>query len=147
MSTATQKPQFPQKPSLTTLKLLTRAKLLLEHALSHASSPSGIDPLVAIHGLDNAIEFTLRISADHLDFETITGRSFPDSELAQMAGELNRLFMDCASTGLPYYSEIKTLRRVRNLVQHGGIDPGSDLNRFTGISKSFFERIVLDYQC
>ncbi|MFA6500030.1 MAG: helix-hairpin-helix domain-containing protein [Desulfurivibrionaceae bacterium] len=134
--------KLPQKPSLATLKLLTRAKLLLEHALSHASSPSGIDPLVAIHGLDNSIEFTLRIIADHIDFEKITGKTFPESELAQMAGEINRVLRDCASSGLPYYSEIKVLRQVRNLVQHGGIDPGSDLNRFVKITNNFFERII-----
>ncbi len=111
MSTNTQI-QLPQKPSLTTLKLLTRAKPLLEHALSHASSPSGIDPLVAIHGLDNTIEFTLRIIADHIDFEKITGKSFPDSELSQMAGELNRLFRDFASTGLPLRTD-RSLQRWR----------------------------------
>ena len=133
---------LPQTPSDVTLELLTRARGMLEHAVSHSTSTSGIDPLIAIHGLDNAIEYLIRITADALDFEGVTGKAFPASELGQMLGELNQFLTTSCGTPLPYLNELKMLRQVRNLVQHGAVHPGSDLPRFITIAQRFFQRSV-----
>jgi hypothetical protein len=124
------------------MRLLIRARLFLEHAVSHAASPSEIDPMIAIHGLDNTVEFLIRILATHLDFEAVSGKSFPESELAAMAGELNRFLTEQYRERLPYLSELKILRQTRNLVQHDAFSPQSDLAKHVVIVQRFFERAL-----
>ncbi len=142
MKTKNKKLILPITPSLDTLDLLVRAKLLLENALAKASNPSGVDPLIAMLGFDNVIEFLLRIISDHIDYETLTGKNFSETELSQMAGDINKLLKENDLGNLPQFNNIKLLRKVRNLIQHGGLDPGNDLGRFTKITKTFFDEIV-----
>ena len=59
--------RIPKKPDKVTLELLVRARLFLSHAISHSSTNSTIDRMVAIHGLDNTLEFLIRIIIQHLD--------------------------------------------------------------------------------
>lgn len=133
---------IPASPAPETLELLVRARLLLAHAVSHAENPVGVDSLIAVHGLDNVVEFTLRLLSLHLDFEVISGGKFPSSELAEMAGTLDRFLLENYAIHLPYITEIKTLRQVRNLVQHGAMDPGADLRRSVTLVERFFSRVT-----
>ncbi|TDR14626.1 helix-hairpin-helix protein [Marinicella litoralis] len=134
--------RLPITPSHNTLNLLVRAKLLLENALAKASNPSGVDSLIAMLGFDNVIEFSLRIISDHVEYETVTGKIFAETELGQMAGDINRLLKDNDLGNLPQLANIKLLRKVRNLIQHGGLDPGNDLDRFSKVTKTFFDKML-----
>jgi len=96
--------------------------------------------MVAIHGLDNSIENLIRIVADHLDIEGTEG-SFDSKDLGGLAGEVNRYLKDNYGASLPYLSEIKRIRQVRNLVQHGALDPGPDMAQHRRITKRFYQRV------
>lgn len=51
----------PKMPDMITLKQLIRANLFIEHARSHTLSGNEFDNMIAIHNLDNAVEYILRI--------------------------------------------------------------------------------------
>jgi len=134
--------KLPIKPNKTILNLLIRARLLMAHATLHASSNIGIDSMLAIHGMDNTVEYMIRIISDHLDYEGITGKSFPVSDLSGMVGELDKFLQNNFGAKLPYKNEIKMLRKIRNLVQHGMIDPNTDIDRFEEIVHRFFGKVT-----
>jgi len=136
------KPKLPKKPNSITLNLLCRAKLFLAHALSHSNSFSSLDRMIAIHGLDNSIEYLLRIIIKHLDIESITGKNLETPELSALAGEVNQFLHSNYNSYLPYFSEIKLIRQVRNLVQHGMVDPKPDLKRCSTVTERFFDKML-----
>ncbi|MEX0772361.1 MAG: helix-hairpin-helix domain-containing protein [Balneolales bacterium] len=133
--------KLPVKPDKINLELLSRAKLFLDHSHSHATSNSTLDRMVAIHGMDNAIEFLLKIIARHLDFESVQNQQLPD-DLAGMAGVINKFLTDHYNYRLSYLEEIKILRKVRNLVQHGASDPAPEMERFVSFTSRFFIKTV-----
>ncbi|MCP4404620.1 MAG: hypothetical protein GY801_45870 [bacterium] len=135
-------PSLPQKPDAVILTLLSRSRQFLAHALSHADNKSTIDRMLTIHGLDNSIEYLLRIIMKHLDIEAITGKSIDTAELSSLAGEVNRFLRGNYNFALPYISEIKLLRQIRNLVQHGMVDPEPDLKRWCTVTERFFQRVL-----
>ncbi|PAF30892.1 hypothetical protein [Paenibacillus sp. 7516] len=98
--------------------------------------------MIAIHNLDNSIEYILRIIIRHVDFEDITGKNLETCELGQLAGEINKFLKEKYSIELPYLSEIKLLRQLRNLVQHAMVDPATDISRFINISQRFFNKVM-----
>lgn len=132
---------LPSEPDVDVLKRLVRARQFLEHAKSHAAGGTEFDFMIATHGADNAIEFTLKLIADHVRYEEVSGATLPETELAQIAGVLFRFLRDTHSITLPYFQEIKALRQIRNLVQHGSFTPGADVNRLLTIADRFFSRI------
>lgn len=136
------KMKLNKKPDSFTLELLVRAKLLLEHAISHSNFSTSIDGMIAIHGLDNSIEYLLRIIIKHLNIETITGKNFDTCSVAGLAGEINKFLKEHFNEQLPYLSEIKMIRQIRNLVQHGIVDPKPDLKRFSKITEKFFSIVL-----
>lgn len=138
----TENPKLPKKPDAISLSLLVRARLFLEHALSHSNSASSLDRMIAIHGLDNCVEYLLRILIKHLDIESITGTNLETPELSALAGEVNKFLRTNYNISLPYLSEIKLLRQVRNLVQHAIVDPQPDLERHSQITERFFDKIL-----
>jgi len=99
--------------------------------------------MITIHGLDSSVENLLRIVVQHLDVEAVTGRNLDTAELSSLAGELNRFLRDNYSFTLPYVSEIKQIRQIRNLVQHGMVDAGPDIPRCCTIAERFFDRVLL----
>lgn len=133
-----------KKPDSLTLELLTRAKMLLEHAISHSSCSTSIDRMIAIHGLDNSIEYLLKIIIKHLDIESITGKNLDTCTLTALAGEINKFLSEHFNIYLPYFSEIKMIRQIRNLVQHGVVDPKPDIQRFSKITERFFDKIFIN---
>ncbi len=133
---------LPILPTEESLRLLLRSKLMLSHAIEHATQKTEFDNMIAILGLDNTIESVLRCVAMHLDLETRTGKSFDIIDLASLAAEINKSLIDLTKTRLPYVGEIKVLRQTRNLVQHGAIAPCADLERFVTVTKRFFDNVL-----
>lgn len=132
---------LPSAPNADILSRLVRARQFLEHAKSHAAGGTEFDYMIATHGADNAIEFTLKIIADHVRYEEVSGNTLPETELAQIAGVLFKFLRDAHNVTLPYYQDIKALRQIRNLVQHGNFSPGSDVDRQMTIADRFFSRV------
>ena len=134
--------RIPKKPDKVTLELLVRARLFLSHAISHSSTNSTIDRMVAIHGLDNTLEFLIRIIIQHLDIETLTGKNLDTAELASLAGEVDKFLHVNCNIHLPYLTNIKLIRKIRNLVQHGMMDPQPDIERCVSTAEKFFDLIL-----
>jgi hypothetical protein len=133
---------LPTSPNTESLRLLLRARLMLTHALEHASQNSEFDNMIAILGLDNTIEYILRSVSTHLDLESVTGKSFDIFDLASLASSINKALLELANVKLPYMAEIKLLRQTRNLVQHGAVAPHADLDRFSRITERFFDKVL-----
>jgi len=74
--------------------------------------------------------------------EAVTGRNLDTTDLSGLAGEVNRFLRDKYSFTLPYVSEIKQIRQIRNLVQHGMVDAGPDIPRCCTIAERFFDRVL-----
>lgn len=129
---------LPNSPDADILARLVRAKQFLEHAKSHAACGTDFDFMIATHGADNAIEFTLKLVADHVRYEEVSGCALPESELAQIAGVLSKFLKKSHNITLPYFQDIKALRQIRNLVQHGSFAPGADVTRQMTIADRFF---------
>lgn len=135
-------PAIPSLPSPDILDLLIRARSLLEHAISHSISPSGIDSIIVVHGLDNSIEYLVRIIARHLEYELLTGESLEKIGLIDMITKVNKHLKATYSISLPCLDDIRVLRQARNLVQHAAIDVAKDLAHFVRITQRFFEVAV-----
>ena len=133
---------LPKPPGRVIMELLVRTRTLLEHSLLHSTINSPLDRMIAIHGLDNTVEWLIRIVIRHLDIEAITGKNLGTPELASLAREVNKFLQHYHQFPLPYLSDIKMLRQVRNLVQHGAVDPASELPRFTRIAEQFFVEVL-----
>jgi hypothetical protein len=134
---------LPKSPDSVITTLLTRSLLFMTHATQHSRLNSPLDRMVAIHGLDNSVEYLLRIIVQHLDIEAVTGKALDAIELNSLAGEVNKYLKDSYQTELPYLTEIKMLRQVRNLVQHGIVDPQAELPRLRKIVERFYNRVFL----
>ena len=115
---------------------------MLTHSLEHASQQTEFDNMVAILSLDNTIENLLRCIASALDLESITGKSFDIVELAGLASTISKTLHELADVRLSYLGDIKTLRQIRNLVQHGAIAPQADLDKFSKITERFFDKTL-----
>jgi hypothetical protein len=133
---------LPIPPTEESLQLLLRARLMLSHAMEHASQKTEFDNMIAILGLDNTIESILRCIATHLDLETRSGKTFDIIDLASLAAEINKSLVDLTGTRLSYVGDIKLLRQTRNLVQHGAVAPNADLDRFATITQRFFDKVL-----
>lgn len=115
---------------------------MLSHALEHASLQTEHDNMLAVLGLDNTIENLLRCVASALDLESITGKSFDIVEIAGLAATISKTLDDLCDVKLSHLGDIKVLRQVRNLVQHGAIAPQADLDRFSIIAERFFDNTL-----
>lgn len=132
--------ELPKNPDVETMKMLIRARNFLEHATMHASINTEFDRMIAIHNLDNSIEYILRIIIKHLQITEITGKTIDTPDIAQIIGEIEKFLKDHTTVHLSYITEIKLIRNLRNLVQHAMIDPAADLNTLLPIGHKFFER-------
>ena len=133
---------IPTKPDDLTLQLLIRAKQLLEHAVAHSRFNTDLDRMVAIHGLDNSVEYLLRIINSYLDIESELNISFDRMSQPQMFNEINKYLIHKYQIRLPYSRDILVLRQTRNLVQHYIMDPNKELTRFSDIVTKYFEFIL-----
>lgn len=135
---------LPLTPDEGLLERLQRSVEFMEHALAHVSGGSAIDRMVAVHGLDNAVEYLLRIVLDALDIEAKTQKNLDTIELASLFGEVHAFVRNEHDLRLPYRTEIKKLRQLRNLVQHGMVDPASELQPMATIVTRFYEYVFVN---
>lgn len=129
------------------MELLIKAKHFFEHATLHAQTGNSFDTMIAIHSLDNSIEYLLRIVIKHLEIEEKLSKTINTPELMSIFSEVDRFLkehtlLDGRGTGLPYENEIRQLRTLRNNVQHGMILPVSELRSFIKYGDRFFEKIL-----
>ena len=136
---------MPKRPDKDIMKMLIRANQFLEHAKNHAQSGSDFDIMIAIHNLDNAIEYMLRILIRHLDIEEITGKTISTCELAQLIGEVQKFLKDKEYPGLSHVKELKMIRELRNMVQHAMINPAGDIKVYLNYGENFFEKSLMKY--
>ena len=127
-----------------TIRLLIRTKLLLHHAIEHALKKTEIDYLISFQGLDTVIENLLRQIISYLDFENKIKGDLDRLDLANLASQLNNLLISEFNLKLPYLSDIKLLRKTRNLIQHGLVNPGIELERFVKITKKCFSYCIVN---
>ena len=133
---------LPKAPDAVILELLARARFMFEHAISHSQGASTLDRMITIHGLDNTVEYLLRIVIKHLDIEAETNTNLDSCELTELAGTTNKYLRNKHDIVLPYFTEIKHLRQIRNMVQHQSADPGVDLKRHIQIVDRFSDKIL-----
>ena len=57
----TVKIELPLAPTPHIMELLIKSKHFLDHATMHAQTGNSFDSMIAIHSLDNSIEYILRI--------------------------------------------------------------------------------------
>ena len=144
---ATTKIELPITPNSHIMELLIKAKHFFEHATMHAQSGHSFDTMIAIHSLDNSIEYLLRIIIRHLEIEEKTGKTINTAELASLFGDVDKFLKECTlldgkGVGLPFEVEIKQLRSLRNNVQHGMILPISELRTFIDYGERFFRKVL-----
>lgn len=137
--------QCPLAPEQDTMRMLIRANQFLMHAKSHSFSGREFDTMIAIHNLDNAIEYVLRILISHFDVENLTGKTINTCELSVLIGELSKFFKDNSLPALPYEQQLKVIREQRNLVQHAMVNPSSDVKVSIQHGEKFFERVLDRY--
>ena len=140
--------ELPIVPNPHIMELLIKAKHFFEHATIHAQTGNSFDSMIAIHSLDNSIEYMLRIIIKHLEIEEKTGKTINTAELAVLFGEVDkflkeRTLLDGKAVGLPFEIEIKQLRVLRNNVQHGMILPISELKTFIDYGDRFFKKVLV----
>lgn len=139
--------ELPIAPTPHIMELLIKAKHFLEHAVMHAQTGNNFDSMIAIHSLDNSIEYLLRILIKHLEIEEKTGKTINTPELMSIFSEVDKFLKESAQLngkkiGLPFEMEIRQLRVLRNNVQHGLILPISELRAFIEYGERFFEKIL-----
>ncbi|MBO5081860.1 MAG: hypothetical protein J6C06_04560 [Lachnospiraceae bacterium] len=143
----TDKIELPLTPSPHIMELLIKAKHFLEHAIMHAQTGNSFDTMIAIHSLDNSIEYLLRILIKHLEIEEKTGKAINTPELMGLFSEVDkflkeRTLLDGKKIGLPFENEVRQLRVLRNNVQHGLILPIGELKMFIDYGERFFDKIL-----
>ena len=116
--------ELPLAPTPDIMELLIKAKHFLEHAMIHAQTGNSFDSMIAIHSLDNSIEYLLRILIKHLEIEEKTGKTINTPELMALFSEVDKFLKEYTQLngkgiGLPFENEIRQLRVLRNNVQHG----------------------------
>lgn len=112
------------------LKRLILAKSLFLHGCNHASNEDEVSRMLAIHNFDNTAEIILKCIATkrQLKFK----RKYPYFE------ELLEKIED-----LPLRDQIRNLHNIRNIVQHQGDTPSSEMvARYNGYVEDFFKEVV-----
>lgn len=143
----TAKTELPLSPTPHIMELLIKAKHFLEHAVIHAQTGNSFDSMIAIHSLDNSIEYLLKIIIKHLEIEEKTGKTINTPELMGIFSEVDKFLKESTELngkgiGLPFKNEISQLRILRNNVQHGLILPISELRSFIDYGERFFKKIL-----
>lgn len=139
--------ELPLIPTPHIMELLIKAKHFLEHSKMHAQIGNSFDSMIAIHSLDNSIEYLLRILIKHLEIEEKTGKTINTPELMGLFSEVDKFLKDNTqlsgkTVGLPFANEIRQLRVLRNNVQHGLILPINELRTFIDYGECFFKKIL-----
>lgn len=135
----------PKAPNEEIMRMLIRANQFLNHAKEHALSNTEFDVMIAIHNLDNALEYILRILIKHFDIESVAGKSVETSEIDQLIGIISKFFAENSLPALPCVSDIKLIRKQRNLVQHAITNPASEMKIYIANGEKFLSRALNRY--
>ncbi len=135
---------IPKKPDKHILKLLLRAKLMLAHSQQHIYRKSDFDSMLAVLSLDAAVEYILRIIVEHLNLESYSSQSFDISDVFKLAKSIDGIIKKDTNIISNNLSNIRNLRKVRNLVQHGAMSPQSDMEHFFSNIEEFFKKILVN---
>ncbi len=135
----------PKAPNEEIMRMLIRANQFLNHAKEHALSSTEFDVMIAIHNLDNALEYILRILIKHFDIESAAGKSVETSEIDQLIGIISKFFVENSLPALPCVSDIKLIRKQRNLVQHAITNPASEIKIYMANGEKFLSRALSRY--
>lgn len=136
---------LPKSPSEDIMKSLIRASQFFDHAKMHAFSEGEFDYMIAIHNLDNAVEYMLRIIIRHLEIEENTGKSIDSCELSCMIGEISKYLKEVEGPSLSCVQELKTIRVLRNMVQHAMVNPEADIRVYLNYAEKFFNKSLEKY--
>lgn len=139
--------ELPVAATPEIMELLIKAKHFFYHATVHAQTGNSFDSMISIHSLDNSIEYLLRIIIKHLEIEEKLSKVINTPELMAIFSEVDKFLKEWTlfegrGIGLPYESEIRQLRTLRNNVQHGMILPVSELKNFIKYGERFFEKVL-----
>jgi len=148
----TEKVQIPISPSSEVMSLLIKANNFLKHAQRHALLKSDFDKMIAIHSLDNSIEYILRIIIKHLGIEEHHASNVNSIVLTDLFNAVNSYIknyttLEGKNTSLPYRNEIGQIRNLRNNVQHGLILPVEELGYVMKYGNLFFEKVLKRIFC
>lgn len=147
MCTDNAKIELPLAPTSHIMELLIKAKHFLEHAIMHSQAGNSFDSMIAIHSLDNSIEYLLKILIKHLAIEEKTGKTINTPDLMGIFSEVDKFLKENTQlngkrVGLPFENEIRQLRVLRNNVQHGLVLPISELKAFIDYGERFFQKVL-----
>lgn len=70
----------PKSPNEEIMRMLIRANQFLNHAKEHALSNKEFDVMIAIHNLDNALEYILRILIGCSGIASVIDERYPACE-------------------------------------------------------------------
>ena len=132
---------FAKKPNALTMEKLIKSKNFFDHAVFHSTQDNEFDNMIAIHNLDNSIEFLLKIIIKHLNITSKKDNQIDSSNLNELITIINN-YLKKFSTSLPYTSEIATIRRLRNLVQHEAILPTKEVKTCINHGQLFYRKCL-----
>jgi hypothetical protein len=106
--------------------------MLYLHGCTHASRKDSVSRMLAIHHFDNAVEITLRCVATKQGTQTAKKQLYFEDLLAGI-------------DGLPLKEQMRSLHRVRNVVQHQGDIPSMEsVIKYRGYAEDFFKVVCKD---
>jgi len=129
-------------PDITTLRRIVRAKYYLDHARIHANVNSEFDSMLALHHADNAIEFLLRIIIEHYDIENELNKQSDNLTMSGLITLIDEYANGKGLLAVPFNSQIKKLRNLRNHIQHSGVLPISEIKGQLEIAHKAFDRCL-----
>ncbi len=138
---------LPKEVDKEIMEMLIKANYFIENAKKNSFSSNDFDRAIAVHNLDNAIEYILRIIIKHLDIENIKGITINTPELMELFGQINKFLKEYGDDSnsikqLPYRVEIDVIRKMRNLIQHGLTWNSNELSKYINDGEKFFEKIL-----
>lgn len=138
---------LPKKADKEIMEMLIKANYFIENAKKNSFSSNDFDRAIAVHNLDNAIEYILRTIIKHLDIENTKGITINTCELMGLFGEINKFLEEYGDDSntlkrLPYMVQIDVIRKMRNLIQHGMTWNSNELSTYIKDGENFFERIL-----
>ena len=139
---------LPKQTNKVIMEMLMKANYFLENAKKNSFSNNEFDRAIAIQNLDNSIEYILRIIIKHLDIENIKNITINTCELTGLLGEINKFLKEYGDDGniiklIPYRVEIETIRKMRNLVQHGVTWSCNEIGKYINDGEKFFEKVLI----
>jgi len=129
----------------TTNKMIL-VKYLYEHAKQHASNNTSLDRIIAVHNLDNAIEWLLKDIALKIEVEIFDKKNKQYYNFHKLWEQINeKLSKSKKSLQLPLKEDIFGLHDLRNKVQHhANIPSQEDLQRYLSSSQEFINKSLKD---